>query len=410
MTSSREQLELALLNDPFNAVVRLNYAQLLLEAGEPGPALLQFELAARNKTDAATLCGMARALLALDRRTDALSTYAKARQQSGFEAVAELDALADSARPAGAPALSLIGGTATATIVPIRAEPEGRTTFADVGGMQDLKKSLRLHIIEPFLRPSLFARFKKQGGGGILLYGPPGCGKTMIARAIASECNASFIAVGISDVLNMWMGESERNLAQLFEKARAQKPCVLFFDELDALAFSRSKAQSEHSRTIVNEFLAQLDGIERDNKDVLFLGATNMPWDVDSAMKRPGRFSRQVFVPPPDLEARQHIIEIKLRDIPTEGVDIAALAAATPHFSGADMDGLLDLAKESVIHDIIGGGAERPIGPADIAYALDASTASTLDWLKTARNLVRYAGSDASYKDVEKYLKQAKLL
>lgn len=410
MNPSREQLELSLLNDPFNAAVRLSYAQLLLEAGDPGAALLHFELAARDKADAATLCGMARALLALERRTDALSTYAKARQQSGFEAVAELDALAESARPAGAPALSLIGGTATATVVPIKAEPEGRTTFADVGGMQELKKSLRLHIIEPFLRPGLFARFKKQGGGGILLYGPPGCGKTMIARAIASECNASFIAVGISDVLNMWMGESERNLAQLFEKARAQKPCVLFFDELDALAFSRSKAQSEHSRTIVNEFLAQLDGIERDNKDVLFLGATNMPWDVDSAMKRPGRFSRQVFVPPPDQEARQHIIEIKLRDIPAEGVDIAALAAATPHFSGADMDGLLDLAKESVIHDIIGGGAERPIGPADIAYALEASTASTLDWLKTARNLVRYAGSDASYKDVEKYLKQAKLL
>jgi SpoVK/Ycf46/Vps4 family AAA+-type ATPase len=282
--------------------------------------------------------------------------------------------------------------------------------FEDVGGMTALKKSLRLHIVEPFLRPSLFARFKKDGGGGILLYGPPGCGKTMIARAIASECNASFLSVGISDVLNMWMGESERNLAQLFEKARAQKPCVLFFDELDALAFSRSKAQSEHSRTIVNEFLAQLDGLERNNRDVLFLGATNMPWDVDAAMKRPGRFSRQIFVPPPDLDARRHIIAIKLRDVPTEGIDAEALAKATEQFSGADIDGLIDLAKESAIHDIIAGNAERPINAADFDFALDECQPSTIEWLKTARNLVRYAGSDTSYRDVEKYLKQAKLL
>ena len=299
---------------------------------------------------------------------------------------------------------------ASANVVAPKPQPPGQIGFADVGGMEDLKKTLRLHIIEPFLRPGLFAKFKKSGGGGILLYGPPGCGKTMIARAIAGECKASFISVGISEVLNMWMGESERNLAQLFEKARAQKPCVLFFDELDALAFSRSKAHSEHSRTIVNEFLSQLDGFERDNRDVLFLAATNMPWDVDQAMKRTGRFSRQLFVPPPDAEARKHIVEIKLRDIPVEGVDVDALVAATPHFSGADIDGLVDLAKESTLHDILSGNPERPIGPADIAYALDLMQPSTVEWLKTARNLVRYAGSDDSYRDVEKYLKKTKFV
>jgi len=142
---------------------------------------------------------------------------------------------------------------------------------------------------------------KAGSGGGILLYGPPGCGKTMLARAVANECNAAFVAVGISDVLNMWLGESERNLAAQFEKARAQQPCVLFFDELDALAYARSKAGSASARTVVNEFLTQLDGIGRENRGVLVLAATNMPWDVDPAMKRPGRFSRQIFVPPPDL-------------------------------------------------------------------------------------------------------------
>lgn len=404
----REELESALVSDPFNVAHRLAYAGLLLAAGDAQASLTQFELAERQRADAAALAGKAQALLALKRDGEALAAYTAARQHDGFEPVEELERLQQRARPSSGPALSLVG--ASANVVALKPQPAGQIGFADVGGMEDLKKMLRLHIIEPFLRPGLFAKFKKSGGGGILLYGPPGCGKTMIARAIAGECKASFISVGISEVLNMWMGESERNLAQLFEKARAQKPCVLFFDELDALAFSRSKAHSEHSRTIVNEFLSQLDGFERDNRDVLFLAATNMPWDVDQAMKRTGRFSRQLFVPPPDAEARKHIVEIKLRDIPVEGVDVDALVAATPHFSGADIDGLVDLAKESTLHDILSGNPERPIGPADIAYALDLMQPSTVEWLKTARNLVRYAGSDDSYRDVEKYLKKTKFV
>jgi len=407
MTMQREQLESALVSDPFNIDNRVQYAQLLLDAQEAQAALTQFELAERQRKDAATLIGKAQALLALERRDDALNAYLAARQQEGFTPVDALEQLASQARPGTGPALSLVRGEA-ANVVQFKPPAAEGVRFEDVGGMTDLKKTLRLHIIEPFLRPSLFARFKKQAGGGILLYGPPGCGKTMIARAIANECNASFVSVGISEVLDMWIGGSERNLAALFEKARAQKPCVLFFDELDALAFSRSKAHSEHSRTVVNEFLSQLDGFDRDNRNVLFLAATNMPWDVDQAMKRTGRFARQLFVPPPDAEARKHIIDIKLRDVPAEGIDIDALVTATPHYSGADIDGLIDLAKESAIHDILAGNPERAINQADIAYALDAMQPSTIEWLKTARNLVRYAGSDDSYRDVEKYLRSTK--
>ncbi len=408
MALKREELESALVTDPFNLGHRLAYAHLLLNEEDAQAALTQFELAERQRMDADTLSGKAQALLALKRENEALSAYVAARQHTGFEPIEALEQLAQRAQPASAPALSLV--RPAQNVAALRPQSPLQVRFADVGGMEDLKKTLRLHIIEPFLRPGLFAKFKKSGGGGILLYGPPGCGKTMIARAIASECNASFVSVGISEVLNMWMGESERNLAQLFEKARAQKPCVLFFDELDALAFSRSKAQSEHSRTIVNEFLSQLDGFERDNRDVLFLAATNMPWDVDQAMKRTGRFARQLFVPPPDEEARKHIIDLKLRDIPVEGIDVAALVTATPHYSGADIDGLIDLAKESTLHDILAGNPERPIGPADVAYALDLMQPSTVEWLKTARNLVRYSGSDDSYRDVEKYLKKTKFL
>jgi SpoVK/Ycf46/Vps4 family AAA+-type ATPase len=208
----------------------------------------------------------------------------------------------------------------------------------------------------------------------------------------------------------MWMGESERNLASIFAKARSQAPCVLFFDELDALAYSRSKANSEHTRTIVNEFLAQLDGVGQDNKSLLILAATNMPWDVDPAMKRPGRFSRQIFVPPPDLAARQRMLEIKLTGVPCEALGFAAIAKQTAHYSGADIDGLIELAKEAALEDNIVNGRERDVAAGDFTQALGNLQPSTVEWLRTARNLVKYAGDDGSYRDVESYLKKTKML
>jgi transitional endoplasmic reticulum ATPase len=280
--------------------------------------------------------------------------------------------------------------------------------FADIVGMEALKRTIRLRIVEPFQNPGLFARFAKKTGGGLLLYGPPGCGKTLVARAIAGELQATFVAVGISDVLNMWIGESERNLAALFEKARANRPAVLFFDELDALAYARSKASSEHTRHLVNEFLNQLDGMSGSNERILVLAATNMPWDVDPAMKRPGRFDKQIFVPPPDEAARAEMFRQKLRAVPTESLDYAALARATPHRSGADVDGIVEEAKEAVLGEILEGGAERPLAQRDLMEAARKAEASTLEWLKTARNLVKYGG-DGAYKDVEAYLKAHRL-
>jgi ATPases of the AAA+ class len=406
---TRSDLERQLLANPFDGALREAYAQCLLDEREGELALAQFELLCKQSPQqAAGHIGAARALLLLGRRPEALSRYAKARPLDGFAADEELDRLESQARRA-APQLRVVSETAS-NVVPIQRVPEEKIRFSSIVGMEDLKKTIRIKIIEPFVNPGMFQRFRKQAGGGILLYGPPGCGKTMIARAVANECNAEFISVGISDVLNMWMGESERNLASIFAKARAQAPCVLFFDELDALAYSRSKANSEHTRTIVNEFLAQLDGIGQDNKGLLILAATNMPWDVDPAMKRPGRFSRQIFVPPPDAEARQRMLEIKLTGVPCDALDYASIARQTAHYSGADIDGLIELAKEAALEDNIVNGRERSLTAGDFAHALSSVQPSTVEWLRTARNLVKYAGDDGSYRHVESYLKKTKML
>lgn len=402
---SRSELEAALLSDPFNVGLRLVYANLLLEENEPAAARAQFQLASKGAASAAAMVGEAKAWLVEGDRRRAIESYRRARTLPDFIADPALDELSASARPLFTPRLSVVASDGSLVSV----EPQrSRLSFADVAGMDELKKSLRLAIIEPFLKPGLFARFRKSAGGGVLLYGPPGCGKTLMARAVAGECRAEFISVGVSEIVSMWMGDSEQRLASLFEKARAMRPAVLFFDELDALAFSRSKASSEHSRRIVNEFLSQLDGFGNDNREVLIMAATNMPWDVDSAMKRPGRFARQVFVAPPDTLARQRILELKLDGVPTQSLDLTALAKSMELYSGADIDGLIDLAKESVLAEIIDGGDERPLSQNDLQSALTRMQASTLDWLSVARNLVRYGGSDTSYRELEKYLKSTK--
>jgi len=370
----------------------------------------------RDPFDNVTRLAYARALLAASRETDALAQYDLARKANATPPLDEFERLR---APPTAPTtprepvkLTVVPGARSAEVVSI-ARPVAvadKTRFIHIAGMDDLKKSIRLQIIEPFINPGLFAKFRKKAGGGILLYGPPGCGKTMLARAVANECNASFLAIGISEILSMWQGESERNLALMFDKARSQKPCVMFFDELDALAFARSKASSDVSRKIVNEFLSQLDGFDSANDQVLILAATNMPWDVDPAMKRPGRFARQVFVPPPDAVARTRIIELALESVPHGTVDAAAIARATEQFSGADVDALVERAKEYVLTEYLETRREREITQEDLVRAAAELVPTTQDWLRTARNLVKYAGGDDSYRDLERYLKANKLL
>ena len=164
--------------------------------------------------------------------------------------------------------------------------------FADVGGMESVKKEIDLKIIKPLLHPELYKAYGKKIGGGILLYGPPGCGKTFIAKATAGQVNAKFISVGLSDILDMWIGSSEKNLHDIFELARYNTPCVLFIDEIDALGASRSDMKQSSGRHLINQFLQELDGIDHTNEGVLIIGATNTPWNLDPAFRRPGRFDK----------------------------------------------------------------------------------------------------------------------
>ncbi|WP_433795609.1 AAA family ATPase [Actinoplanes sp. CA-252034] len=281
-------------------------------------------------------------------------------------------------------------------------------TLADVGGMTDVKKRLEVSFLGPLRNPKLRTLFGKSLRGGLLLYGPPGCGKTFLARAVAGEMGAAFISLSITDVLNMWIGSSERNLHDLFESARGHAPCVLFLDEIDALGHKRSQLQSS-MRTVVNQLLTELDGVDGGNDGVFVLAATNAPWDVDAALRRPGRLDRTVLVLPPDTPARAAILEYHLRDRPVAGIDLDAVAAATDHYSGADLAHLCETAAEYAMRDSIDTGEIRMINQADMLAAAREVRPSTDAWFATARNVAMFANESGAYDDLAAYLKKRKI-
>ena len=277
-------------------------------------------------------------------------------------------------------------------------------TFQNVGGMEKLKDQIRMKIIHPLTHPEMFQVYGKPVGGGILMYGPPGCGKTHLARATAGEVNARFLAIGIHDILDMYLGQSEQNLHNIFELARANTPCILFFDEVDALGSSRSDMRQSAGRHVVNQFLSEMDGIASNNSGVLILAATNAPWYVDTALRRPGRFDRVIFVPPPDVTARASILKILLEGKPLESVNYEKIAAITDGFSGADLRGVIDLAIEHKLEEAMKKGGVVPIATSDLISATKKIKPTTRDWFATAKNYATYSNQAGYYDDIVEYM------
>jgi SpoVK/Ycf46/Vps4 family AAA+-type ATPase len=205
----------------------------------------------------------------------------------------------------------------------------------------------------------------------------------------------------------MYIGESERKLRALFERACQSAPAVLFFDELEALAGKRQYAREGTASKLVSQFLSEMDGFAQDNRGVLVLGATNVPWAIDAAFRRPGRFDRMVFVAPPDQEARQAILRILLRDRPCAGdLDLAAVARRTTAFSGADLGNVVETAADAAIARSLEQERESPIANEDLKHALGEVKPTALEWLTTARNYARYANESGQYDEVLDFLRK----
>ncbi|SED40254.1 26S protease regulatory subunit [Streptomyces sp. TLI_105] len=288
----------------------------------------------------------------------------------------------------------------------------GAVRLADVGGMDEVKERLEAAFLAPMRNPELRRLYGKSLRGGLLLYGPPGCGKTFIARAVAGELGANFLTVSLSDVLDMWIGASEKNIHDIFETARRQAPCVVFLDELDALGAKRSRTHHSGLRNVVNQLLTELDGIASGagNEGVFVLAATNVPWDVDIALRRPGRLDRTLLVLPPDAAARESILRYHLRERPIEAVDLGKLVKATEDFSGADLAHVCETAAEAALLDSARTGSVRLITTKDLLGAARQIKPSTEPWFAAARNVAMFANEGGLYDDLLAHLKRKRKL
>jgi transitional endoplasmic reticulum ATPase len=404
-TAYRQAIALA----PQSDELKLGLATTFLQQGKDSAALAIVEtlIAGRDPLPAANVL-YARLLWRAGQVADAVAQYKLGIEQDPTLVDVELSERLGVGLPEESQAEVVEGklrlGREGGDVAPVEME-RPKVTFRDIGGMESLKEEIRLKIIYPLQHAALYAAYGKSTGGGLLMYGPPGCGKTHLARATAGEIDAAFLAVGINDVLDMWIGNSERNLHELFEQARQSKPCVLFFDEVDALGARRSDMQHSAGRHLINQFLSEMDGVQSQNDGVLILAATNAPWHVDPAFRRPGRFDRVLFVAPPDLAARAEILRILCRGKPSKTIEFEQVAKKTDQFSGADLKALVDLAIETKLQEALRTGTPQPLTTGDLVSAAGRVKPTTREWFSTARNYALYSNQGGAYDDILKYLK-----
>jgi len=274
-----------------------------------------------------------------------------------------------------------------------------KTTFADVAGMEDLKEELRKSIVYPLQHPELSLEYGVKGGGGVLLYGPPGCGKTYIVKATAGEAKVNFIEVSTGDLVDMYAGNTEKNVHNVFELGRRRAPALMFFDEMDSLGGKRETlaSGSPQYRQAVNALLTEMDGISSSNENILIVGATNSPWLIDTALKRSGRFGKVIYVPPPDEQARADLFRQYLKGKPVgEDVNFEELATATELFSAADIAAVSMEAAKIPWEEALKTGKKRAISTEDIIFCAKKTIPTIPEWFN---NAVKYgwAGQVTSF-------------
>ena len=405
-------LRAALEAEPGNTRIRLMVVERLIEAKAGPEALGHCQTLLQSEPDSGVVLAFASqaAQLAGDERL--AGKYKTLSESLGGKRAESLLAGIPDPDPSGA------NSDAPLDLLDDEAEPSPfdierpTITLRDVVGMTAVKRQIDMNFLAPIRQPELSKQFGVEARGGLMLFGPPGCGKTHVARALAGELGAKFLPVRIDMILGPYVGQSERALHELMQFARRNAPCVVFFDELDGLGHKRSNLALSASRTLPNQILSELDGAQFDNRGLFFLGATNHPWDVDSAFKRPGRFDRSLLVLPPDRLARKGILQQAIAGKPVTGVDLDKITERTEGYSAADLVMVVRTAAATAFHLAMEAptGDRSAVTGKHFQSALKEVRPSTRAWFETARNFAVYANQDGSLDELVTYLKQQKIL
>ena len=369
---------------PDNLALRLHVATLLLDAGRPAESL------EHSSAVLALVPGQREAAELADRATAALPV-------TPFPVTTPM-ATAAPAEPQHR------GATLDQWVLGEVEEP--RTTLADVGGMPAIKRWLSTAFLSSLRDPKMRRLFGRSLRGGLLMYGPPGCGKTFLARALAGELQAGFLRIDLAHVVDMWLGYSRRSVHEIFETARASAPCLLFLDQLDAIGPRRAGRRHSIGRGVVDQLVAELYSASEEHEGVFVVAATEHPWDVDALLRQPGRLDHRLLVLPPDLQAREAIIRAVLDGHPlAEDLEVPALAARTDKYSATDLAQLCEAAASAALEASIVSNSSRPITWADFTRGLNEIRPSTPPWFDLARDYARFAAEPGSYDDLVTYLR-----
>ena len=367
---------------PDNLALRLHVATLLLEAGRPAESL-------EHSSAVLALVPGQHEAVELAGRASAALPHAPVPAPASYPTAVEPQHR---------------GATADQWVLGEVKEP--RTTLADVGGMPAVKRWLSTAFLSSLRDPQMRRLFGRSLRGGLLMYGPPGCGKTFLARALAGELEAGFLRIDLAHVVDMWLGYSRRSVHEIFETARAAAPCLLYLDQLDAIGPRRAGRRHSIGRGVVDQLVAELYSASEEHEGVFVVAATEHPWDVDSLLRRPGRLDHRLLVLPPDLQARQAIIRGVLAGRPlADDLDLAALAARTDKYSAADLAQLCESATAAALEASMVSNSSRPVALADFTRGLHEIRPSTPPWFELARDYARFAAEPGSYDDLVSYLR-----